>query len=83
MGPNVAHGHGQIREIALQEGPPDLEISTPATGYEHADRGALVSFVRTQVWRESGELATEEELWASFTFGGDRIMRAEMHQERP
>jgi hypothetical protein len=83
MGPNVARGFDEIREIVLQEGPPDLDITTRPTGYETVDGGAVVPFVRTQVWRESGELAVEEELWAAFSFGGDRITRAELHQERP
>ena len=83
IGPNVAHGHDEIREIALQEGPPDLNITTHQTGYEGGDGGALVPFVRTQVWRKSGELAVEEKLWVAFSFGGDRITRAELHQERP
>jgi len=83
MGPTVARGHERIREIALQEGPPELDISTSPTGYEAADDGALVPFTRTQVWRESGEMAVEEALWVRFAFGGDRITRAELHQERP
>jgi hypothetical protein len=83
MGPNVARGHDEIREIVLQEGPAGLDISTAATGYEPADGGALVPFTRTQVWRESGELAVEETLWASFATNGDRIERVEMLRERP
>jgi hypothetical protein len=83
MGPNVARGYAELGEIVLQQGPPDLQIGTRPTGYEPVEGGALVPFVRTQVWRESGELAVEEELWAAFSFGGDRITRAELHQERP
>jgi len=82
MGPNVVRGYDGIREIALQEGPPELDITTRPTGYEETDGGALVPFVRTQVWRESGELAVEEELWVSFAISGDRITRAVLHQER-
>ena len=83
MGPNVARGYDEIREIALQTGPSELDIGTHPSGYEAFDGGALVPFVRTQVWRESGELAVEEQLWGSFAFDGDRIARVEMHQERP
>lgn len=83
IGPNVARGHAEIGEIVLQEGPPELAIDTRPTGYEDTGGGALVPFVRTQVWRESGELAVEEELWAAFAFAGDRIARAELHRERP
>jgi hypothetical protein len=83
IGPNMFHGYDEIRELALQEGPPDLEITIRQTGYSDAAGGALVPFVRTQVWRESGELAVEEALWVSFVFAGDRITRAELHRERP
>ncbi len=83
MGPNVARGHDEIREIALQEGPPGLDISTSPTGYEEEDGGALVPFTRTQVWSDSGELAAEEALWASFLVNGERISRVELLRERP
>jgi SnoaL-like domain len=83
IGPHVARGHDEIRELALQSGPPELEISTRPIGYSPAESGALVPFVRTQVWRESGDVAVEEELWAAFEIDEERIRRVEMHQEQP
>jgi SnoaL-like protein len=83
LGPHVARGHDEIRTIVLQE-PPDLDIRSDPADVEPHDGVLVVPFRRTQTWRESGELAVEEDLWAVLTPGEDgRILRAELHREPP
>jgi hypothetical protein len=83
MGPNIARGHDEIREIVLQD-PPDLDIRSEPTGLEARGNVLVVPFRRTQTWRESGEAAVTDELWAVLSVGGDgRVVRAELHREQP
>ncbi len=82
MGPHVARGLGEIREIVLQS-PPDLRITSEPTRVDVSGDRVLVSFRRRQVWAESNEPAVEENLWATFSLADGRIERAELLREPP
>jgi ketosteroid isomerase-like protein len=82
MGPHVARGLPQIREIVLQS-PPELLITSEPTHVDVSGNPVVVSFRRHQVWRDSREPALDEELWATFALADGRIDRAELLREPP
>jgi len=82
MGPHVARGLAEIREIVLQPAP-DLLITSEPTHVDVSGDRVAVSFRRRQVWTESNEPAVEEDLWATFALEEGRIERAELLRAPP
>jgi ketosteroid isomerase-like protein len=82
MGPHVARGLAQIREIVLQS-PPELLITSEPMHVDVSGAPVVVSFRRHQVWRDSREPAVDEELWATFALAEGRIDRAELLRGPP
>jgi ketosteroid isomerase-like protein len=82
MGPHVARGLAQIREIVLQS-PPELVITSEPTHVDVSGDSVVVSFWRNQVWRDSREPALDEELWATFALADGLIARAELLRAPP
>jgi ketosteroid isomerase-like protein len=82
MGPHVARGLAEIREIVLQD-PPELRIASEPTRVDVGDDRVVVAFRRRQVWRDSNEPAGDEDLWATFALEDGRIARAELLREPP
>jgi ketosteroid isomerase-like protein len=82
MGPHVARGVAEIREIVLQT-PPELLITSEPTHVDVSGDRAIVAFRRNQVWRDSREPALEEHLWATFALAEGRIERAELLRAPP
>jgi len=80
MGPHVARGLAQSR---LARDPPDLLTTSEPMHIDVRAGRVVVSFRRRQVWRESNELALEEDLWATFELAGGRIKRAELLRAPP
>jgi ketosteroid isomerase-like protein len=82
MGPHVARGLAEIREIVLQN-PPELLITSEPTHVDVSGDRAVVAFRRHQVWRDSREPALGEDLWATFALAQGRIERAELLRAPP
>jgi len=74
FGAQVFAGREAVRELAVQVHPELVFETLPVSFDAHAD-GVDVAVRRVQHWRQTGEVAAEEELQARFSFGPDGLIR--------
>jgi hypothetical protein len=79
LGPHRMTGQAAIRELALQEDP-QLEFENVPVSFEaQSDSRIAVVARRTSRWRESGDLALEEDIHVLFDLDDEgRFTRIEM-----
>jgi hypothetical protein len=65
LGPHVMTGREAIRELAVQEDA-ELEFETVPVRFDSDGNHMNVSTRRVQRWRQSGEIAVEEDVEARF-----------------
>jgi hypothetical protein len=65
LGPHVMSGRDAIRELALQEDA-ELVFETVPLSFDADGDHVNVSARRVQRWRDSGEIATDDEVQARF-----------------
>ena len=75
FGPQVFRGRDAVRELAVQEHPELVFETLPVSFEARDDDGIDVDARRVQRWRQTGEVAAEEALQASFSFGPDGLIR--------
>jgi hypothetical protein len=68
LGPHVFTGRVAVRELAMQEDA-ELTFETIPVSFEADGNHVDVAARRLQRWRESGEVAVDEELRARFELG--------------
>jgi hypothetical protein len=74
FGPQVFVGRDAVRELAEQVHP-ELVFETLPVSFEANADGVDVAVRRVQHWRQTGEVAAEEEMRAHFSFGPDALIR--------
>jgi hypothetical protein len=74
LGPQAFSGRDAVRELAEQEHP-ELVFETVPVNFEARADDVHVDARRVQRWRQTGEVAAEEELQARFSFGADGLIR--------
>ena len=74
MGPHVLTGHAALRELALQEDPQLVFETVPVKVDAERDTRATVLARRTSRWRESGEIAAEEDVRVLFDLDADGLI---------
>jgi hypothetical protein len=74
FGPQAFSGRDAVRELAEQEHP-ELVFETLPISFEASAEGVDVAARRIQRWRQTGEVAAEEQLQARFSFGPDGLIR--------
>ena len=63
LGPHVMTGRDAVRELAVQEDA-ELEFETVPVSFDDAGDHVNVTARRVQRWRDSGEVATDDEVQA-------------------
>jgi len=77
LGPHEIDGAAEVRRMAEEIAPLEMRIEPEAV--EEAAGGAVVRGRRVQRWRETGEIANEDEVDVTCTYGDDgRIVRVEL-----
>jgi hypothetical protein len=74
FGPQVFAGREAVRELAVQVHP-ELVFETLPVSFDANADGVDVAVRRVQHWRQTGEVAAEEDLQARFAFGPDGLIR--------
>jgi hypothetical protein len=78
LGPHVMTGREAIRELAVQEDA-ELEFETVPVSFEADGDHVNVTARRVQRWRQSGEIAVDEEVQARFDLDSEGLItRAEL-----
>jgi hypothetical protein len=79
LGPHALTGQAAIRELALQEDPQLVFENVPVSFDAQGETRVAVVARRTSHWRESGELAAEDDIHVLFDLNADgRFTRIEM-----
>ena len=77
LGPHEIDGAAEVRRMAEEIAPLEMRIEPEAV--EEAAGGAVVRGRRVQRWRETGEIANQDEVDITCTYGDDgRIVRVEL-----
>ena len=77
LGPHEVEGAAELRRMAEEVAPLEMRIEPDAV--EESAGAAVVRGRRVQRWRETGEIATEDEVDVTCTYGEDgRIVRVEL-----
>ncbi len=77
IGPHVLRGATDVRRMAEEEAPLVMEVE-PGASHVEGD-GVHVDVLRRQRWRETGEIATEDDLSVAIEFGpSGAIARVEL-----
>jgi ketosteroid isomerase-like protein len=79
LGPNAFNGQAAIRELALQQDPQLVFENVPVSVEAESDTRFVVAARRTSHWRESGELAAQDDYQVVFDLDADGLItRIEM-----
>jgi len=79
LGPHALTGQAAVRELALQEDPQLVFENLPVNVEAQSDTRVVVAARRTSHWRESGELAAQDDYQVVFDLGADGLItRIEM-----
>jgi ketosteroid isomerase-like protein len=79
MGPHVLTGQAALRELALQQDPQLAFDTVPVNIDVESDTRITVQARRTSRWRESGEVAAEDDVQVVFDLDGEGLItRIEM-----
>jgi hypothetical protein len=74
MGPHARTGRTAVREFALQEDPELVFETVPVNVEPESGTRIAVQARRTSRWRESGDVAAEEDVRVRFDFGADGLI---------
>jgi hypothetical protein len=74
IGPHVLNGEAALRELALQEDPQVVFETVPVSVDAESDTRRTVLATRTSRWRESGDVAAQEDVRVVFDLDGEGVI---------